>query len=183
MRKWILAMGIFLISFLAVGQALAAESQVFRDDAAMSTVVIPKNWKIQDIKGQRFAKSPDENSFILMIAAPVPPKAQGDLRGDYTLDNYSDVERATFLTNFKAGFIQRAPDMIIADSGFLKAADGHTVCYLTANSKSPEQASVYALVLIKKDQMATILGMGKNKSTFDKNKKEIEKILKTWKVD
>ena len=118
-----------------------------------------------------------------MMSAPVPVEAQGDLKGEYTLDEYSDIERANFLTNFKAGFIRTTQGVTTADSGFFKTNSGHTVCYLVAHSIVPQQPSVYALVLIKKDQMMTILGMGKTKDAFDKNQKEIEKILKTWKVD
>lgn len=185
MNKRILGIIILTLGLIGAlsGCSFFDNTQVFLDEATKSQLEVPKDWKLEENDGQKIAKSPDDSAVIAIMGAPVPPEVREDLKGAYTLDSYNDVERATFLTNFKAGFIRSTQGVNEAESGFLKTDKGHTFCYIVVHSQVEAEPSMYMTVLIQNDRMISVVGLGKTRADFDKNKKQIEKILKTLKVD
>lgn len=158
-------------------------SQVFQNEGTKSELLIPGEWSIENNQYGLSGTSLDGNLIVLMERQTVPPEAHSDLRGTYTLDEYSDMERGFFLTSFKAGFIRSSNGIIEGGSGFLTLDSGHQAAYLIAHSPSPNEPSIYFVTVIYKKDMIIALGMGKTRDEFEKNKNKLERILKTLKIE
>lgn len=158
-------------------------TQVLRNEETGSELLIPGEWSIENNQYGFSGSSVDGNVIVLMERQEVPQEAHSDLRGTYTLDEYSDIERGLFLTSFKAGFIRSSGGIIEGKSGFLTLDSGHKAAYLIAHSPSPNEPSIFFVTVIYKENMIMALGMGKTRDEFEKSKGKLEKILKTLKME
>lgn len=176
------SIGCVFLLFLNGGCGFFEKKQAFRDDGAGGELQIPAAWSIQEKHGKPIAMSADEKNIIFIKNQPIPPEIGNELEGEYTLDSYSDIERAHFLTFFKENLVRTGQDIVARESGFWKLERNHQAGVVIFDSLSPDEPTILILMVVKGQEMISVTVMSKTKEDFDANRALLEQIVKSLEV-
>ena len=169
------------MSLLAVSQASAAEYQVFRNDVLGCEVLAPADWVIVEKDGRTLLASPDKRVYLFFKRKQLEEK-EARVKG-YFLDYLDKNDEEIFLTSLKNSLDKRLSDVAISEAKFIKTDDNHRRIEIIIHSKSVDQRSMLFHMIAKdEDEISTHIFF-QTRADFNKYLPEVEKILKTWKVD
>ena len=177
MKKLIVILGILLIGW--VGQASAAETQVFSGNASNCEVLIPADWTIGEQRGQVTAFSVDSSTFVQLRREATEKKKNGAREKGYHFDGMTEEGRGAFLQGFKNGF----NPALGLQAEFVKLKNDHFAIQIIAYSPIADKPAMVIYLLIKDGDMSSITLGGKTRADFDKSLRKREEILDTWKVN